>query len=1333
MKRLSIILLCLFSFICGFSQITNAEYFIDIDPGIGNGVTLSVSGNTIDQNFNIPTIGLSEGIHKLYIRVKDADDEWSIYDKNVFYINPNQSNTADIASAEYFIDTDPGVGSGTALTMTGNVIDQNYNIPTTGLSDGTHKLYVRVINDDGSWSLYDKNVFYINPNQSNTASITSAEYFIDTDPGIGNGTSLTMTGNIIDQNYNIPTTGLSDGIHKLYVRVINDDGTWSIYDKNVFYINPNQTNTAAIASAEYFIDTDPGIGSGTALTMVGNVIDQNYNILTTGLSNGIHKLYVRVINDDGSWSLYDKNVFYINPNQTNTADIVSAEYFIDTDPGVGNGTTFSLAGSVVDELVDLPTTGLVEGDYKLFIRVFNADGTWSLYDGKDFTIGPEDTDGDGIINDDDNCPLIANPGQEDADGDGVGDVCDNCEDTSNSDQADIDGDGVGDLCDACPGFDDAIDVDSDGFADGCDCDDSNASINPNASEIVDNGIDEDCDGFDLQTWFEDSDGDNFGNTSVTQEANSQPSGFVSDNTDCDDTNPNIYPGATETVDNGIDEDCDGFDLQTWYEDADSDTFGNASVSQESNTQPSGFVLDNTDCDDTNANIYPGATETPDNGIDEDCDGFDLLTWYADADNDSFGNASVSQESNIQPTGYVSDSTDCDDTNANIYPGAPETIDNGIDEDCDGFDLQTWYEDADNDTYGNSNVSQESNTQPSGYVLDNSDCDDTDANVNPGATEISDNGIDEDCDGFDLLTWYEDTDNDSFGNTSVSQESNTQPTGFISDNTDCDDTNANIYPGAPEVTDNGIDEDCDGFDLKTWYQDADGDSYGDPNVSQESNTQPSGYVLDNSDCDDSDANINPGAIEIPDNGIDEDCDGLDNSIWYEDADSDTFGNLNVSQESDTQPSGYVADNTDCDDNNANIYPGAPETTNNGIDEDCDGFDLQTWYEDTDGDNFGNASVNIESNTQPSGYVLDNTDCDDTNASINPNGTEIPDNGIDEDCDGSDALTWYEDADGDGFGNLNVTQISNTQPSGYVADTTDCDDTEANSFPGNTEVCDGIDNNCDGNIDEGVESTFYADNDGDGFGDANDSMQGCSAPTGYVANDTDCDDTEANNYPGNTEICDGIDNDCDGLVDDEDDSLADATTWYEDADGDGFGNNQVAVTSCNSPTGYITDNSDCDDSDTSVYPGAEEIPNDDIDQDCDGSDLIIGDDDNDGILNNVDNCPDTPNPDQLDSDNNGIGDACDVTDIIVPNGFSPNGDNINDTWVIENIWHFPNNKVLVFNRNGNKVFEAHNYQNDWDGKSTETGGNNTLPVGPYLYIIELNEPGFAPVQGWIYINY
>jgi len=248
------------------------------------------------------------------------------------------------------------------------------------------------------------------------------------------------------------------------------------------------------------------------------------------------------------------------------------------------------------------------------------------------------------------------------------------------------------------------------------------------------------------TWYEDADNDTFGNPNVSQTAATQPNGYVADNTDCDDTDPNINPNAAEIPNNNTDEDCDGFDSTTWYEDADNDTFGNPNVSQIAVSQPNGYVTDNTDCDDTNPNINPNATEIPNNNIDEDCDGFDTLTWYEDADNDTFGNANVSQTAATQPNGYVADNTDCDDTNPNINPNATEIPNNNIDENCDGFDASIWYQDADNDTFGNPDASITQEIQPNGYVDNNLDCDDTDPNINPNATEIINNDIDENCDG-----------------------------------------------------------------------------------------------------------------------------------------------------------------------------------------------------------------------------------------------------------------------------------------------------------------------------------------------------------------------------------------------------------------------------------------------------------------------------------------------------------------------------------------------------------------------------------------------------------
>ena len=178
-------------------------------------------------------------------------------------------------------------------------------------------------------------------------------------------------------------------------------------------------------------------------------------------------------------------------------------------------------------------------------------------------------------------------------------------------------------------------------------------------------------------------------------------------------------------------------------------------------------------------------------------------------------------------------------------------------------------------------------------------------------------------------------------------------------------------------------------------------------------------------------------------------------------------------------------------------------------------------------------------------------------------------------------------------VNVLDID-SDGDGYTVGQGDCDDSDAAIYPGAPEICDGIDNDCDGEVDEGVTTPYYEDADGDGYGLSTvGPVMTCSPPAGYVSNNLDCDDSDAAIYPGAPEICDGIDNDCDGEVDE-----GVTTPYYEDADGDGYGLSTVGpVMTCSPPAGYVSNNLDCDDSDAAIYPGATEIE-DGIDNDCDG---------------------------------------------------------------------------------------------------------------------------------------
>jgi hypothetical protein len=204
----------------------------------------------------------------------------------------------------------------------------------------------------------------------------------------------------------------------------------------------------------------------------------------------------------------------------------------------------------------------------------------------------------------------------------------------------------------------------------------------------------------------------------------------------------------------------------------------------------------------------------------------------------------------------------------------------------------------------------------------------------------------------------------------------------------------------------------------------------------------------------------------------------------------------------------------------------------------------WFKDADGDGYTDGTTKV-SCEQPAGYVSQAQagDCDDNDKNINPN------------------TVWFKDKDKDGYTD-GMTKVSCTKPSDeYVSSATsgDCDDADSSMNPGRTEICDGKDNNCNGQTDEGVLLTFYRDQDGDGYGYANNSTQACSQPVGYVSNSSDCNDNDLNINPGKTEICDNKDNNCNGQVD-EGNVCAPASTFSKTIGGSyGDGANSIIQSS------------------------------------------------------------------------------------------------------------------------------------------------------------------------------
>ena len=426
------------------------------------------------------------------------------------------------------------------------------------------------------------------------------------------------------------------------------------------------------------------------------------------------------------------------------------------------------------------------------------------------------------------------------------------------------------------------------------------------------------------------------------------------------------------------------------------------------------------------------------------------------------------------------------------------------------------------------------------------------------------------------------------------------------------------------------------DVQAWYADADGDGRGDRlDVVYSTLCLYPGRTITWGDCDDTDAAVNRGAQEVCD-GIDNDCDGLvdgddtplfgsDAANYYLDGDGDGYGDPSTEVRSCEEPSGMVEDGSDCDDADAAVNPGATEICDS-LDNDCDGAvdgldddatGTTTWYLDYDGDGYGSTRLTRDSCSMPANFVADSTDCNDLSAESYPGAEETCDED-DNDCDGATDegldVDWYRDADGDGFGGTRFTVSACESPTGFVDNDTDCDDDNVQVSPNAVELCDGQDNDCDGTSD-GTDawdvSTFYEDGDGDGYGLASSTTDACDTPSGYAADEGDCDDADAAVSPGAEELCDTVDNDCDGDTDESD--AVDASTWVIDADGDGYGSADASfsVDSCDQPTGFTDDLTDCDDADSTVYVGASETCGDGIDSDCDGRGGPDDDEDGDGL--------------------------------------------------------------------------------------------------------------------------
>lgn len=328
---------------------------------------------------------------------------------------PAPAAPQNIIAAETFIDTDPGIGQATNIPVTAglNISNAAATINLTGLSNGFHRLFLRTKNAEGKWSiteskdfLYDFNPVY---QSNNTAqNIIAAEYYIDTDPGFGAGTPVTLTPalNITNAAVIVNTNGLSNGVHRLYTRSKNADGSWSLTNIKDFIVDFDFAYPTAppalqhIVAAEYFINTDPGQGNGTPVSIIAatDISDINLVVNTSSLSPATtNHLFIRTKNAAGYWSIANEKTFVVaitnDPpyatSPTAVQNIIAAEYFINTDPGPGNGIAINItAATDINNLATVINTSALQPatTNQLFIRTKNAEGKWSITNTQQFVV-----------------------------------------------------------------------------------------------------------------------------------------------------------------------------------------------------------------------------------------------------------------------------------------------------------------------------------------------------------------------------------------------------------------------------------------------------------------------------------------------------------------------------------------------------------------------------------------------------------------------------------------------------------------------------------------------------------------------------------------------------------------------------------------------------------------------------------------------------------------------------------------------------------------------------------------------------------------------------------
>lgn len=524
-----------------------------------------------------------------------------------------------------------------------------------------------------------------------------------------------------------------------------------------------------------------------------------------------------------------------------------------------------------------------------------------------------------------------------------------------------------------------------------------------------------------KTWYADNDGDGYGDPSNSVDASDQPFGYVSDNTDCNDMDKTVYPGALDNVVNGIDNDCDGavdedasVSYTTWYYDSDGDGYGDINSAIDSDTAPVGYIADNTDCDDSDGSIYPGAAEIADDGIDQDCNGGDL--------SGSAGGGNATVEPMVEAGDWDSVGIKSDGTILNAG-GLTYAYGQGVVSNWNSIKQVSVGVSYIVGLYNNGTaVSFGTNDNGEGNVSQWADI----IQVDVGGHYSYSSALDADTEFSHTAGLKSDgtvvaVGDNSLGQCNVSPWNGVKQVSAGGGNTVALKTDGTVVLAGEGYSGVG--------DISSWTDIKQISANRFHVVGLKTNGSVVAAGEDSKGRCDVDSWTNIKQISA---GMEHTV-GLKTDGTVVAVGSNSYGQCNVDTWTDIKQIaaggghtiGLKFDGTVIAVGNNNgpfgwSYFGQCDVSSWNLGTLAAG---NTWYMDADGDGYGDPNNSVDSSSQPTGYVSDNTDCDDNQASVNPGAAEIDGDGIDNDCNGT------VDNAGSGTSKISLLSPSNNESIGY----------------------------------------------------------------------------------------------------------------------------------------------------------------------------------------------------------------------------------------------------------------------------------------------------------------